>query len=53
MDVDYSCYEGVTVRGVTKTVLSRGELVIEEGKYVGKAGHGQFLKRGLFNSPRA
>ncbi|HKO01146.1 MAG TPA: dihydropyrimidinase [Thermoanaerobaculia bacterium] len=53
MNVDYSCYEGVTVRGVTKTVLSRGELVIEEGKYVGKAGHGQFLKRGLFNSPRA
>jgi dihydropyrimidinase len=52
MNVDYSCYEGVTVRGVTKTVLSRGELVIEEGKYVGKSGHGQFLKRGLFNSPR-
>jgi dihydropyrimidinase len=53
MNVDYSCYEGVTVRGVTKTVLSRGELVIEEGKYVGKPGRGQFLKRGLFNSPRA
>jgi dihydropyrimidinase len=53
MNVDYSCYEGVTVRGVTKTVLSRGELVIEEGNYVGKPGRGQFLKRGLFNSPRA
>lgn len=52
MNVDYSCYEGKKVRGVTKTVLSRGELVIEEGKYVGKAGNGQFLKRGLFNSPR-
>ncbi len=52
MNVDYSCYEGKKVRGVTKTVLSRGELVIEEGKYVGKPGRGQFLKRGLFNSPR-
>jgi dihydropyrimidinase len=52
MNVDYSCYEGMKVRGVTKTVLSRGELVIEEGKYVGRAGQGQFLKRGLFNSPR-
>jgi dihydropyrimidinase len=52
MNVDYSCYEGVKVRGVTKTVLSRGKVVIEEGKYVGSAGDGQFLKRGLFNSPR-
>ncbi|MBV9492700.1 MAG: dihydropyrimidinase [Acidobacteria bacterium] len=52
MNVDYSAYEGTKVRGVTKTVLSRGELVIEEGQYVGRTGQGQFLKRGLFNSPR-
>jgi dihydropyrimidinase len=52
MNVDYSAYEGMKVRGVTKTVLSRGEVIIEDGKYVGKKGHGQFLKRGLFNSPR-
>jgi dihydropyrimidinase len=52
MNVDYSCYEGVKVRGVTKTVLSRGKVVIDEGKYVGKPGNGMFLKRGLFNSPR-
>jgi len=52
MRVDYSCYEGMKVRGVTKTVLSRGELVIEEGQYVGRKGHGTFLKRGLAFSPR-
>jgi len=52
MNVDFSCYEGMTVKGVTKTVLSRGEVVIEEGKYVGKKGHGSFLKRGLAFSPR-
>jgi dihydropyrimidinase len=52
MNVDFSCYEGMKVQGVTKTVLSRGEVVIEEGKYVGKAGRGQFLKRGLAFSPR-
>jgi dihydropyrimidinase len=52
MNVDYSCYEGMKVRGVTKTVLSRGDVVIDEGKYVAKPGRGQFLKRGLFNSPR-
>jgi dihydropyrimidinase len=52
MRVDFSCYEGMKVRGVTKTVLSRGEVVIEEGTYVGRKGHGSFLKRGLAFSPR-
>jgi dihydropyrimidinase len=52
MNVDYSCYEGMKVRGVTRTVLSRGDVVIEEGKYVAKPGRGEFLKRGHFNSPR-
>ncbi|MGZ7080827.1 MAG: dihydropyrimidinase, partial [Thermoanaerobaculia bacterium] len=52
MNVDYSAYEGMKVRGVTKTVLSRGDVVIEEGKYMAKPGRGEFLKRGLFNSPR-
>jgi dihydropyrimidinase len=52
MNVDYSCYEGMTVRGVTKTVLSRGKVIIENGEYLGKAGDGQFLKRGHAFSPR-
>ena len=52
MNVDYSAYEGMRIKGVTKTVLSRGRVVIEDGKYTGKPGQGQFLKRGLFNSPR-
>jgi dihydropyrimidinase len=52
MNVDYSAYEGMKVKGVTKTVLSRGDVVIEDGKYVARPGRGQFLKRGLFNSPR-
>jgi dihydropyrimidinase len=52
MRVDYSAYEGMKVRGVTKTVLSRGEVVIDEGKYTGRKGHGAFLKRGLAFSPR-
>lgn len=52
MNVDYSAYEGFKVTGVTKTVLSRGKVVIDEGKFVGREGDGQFLKRGLFNSPK-
>ena len=49
MNVDYSAYEGMTVRGVTRTVLSRGRVIIEDGEYTGKAGDGQFLKRGTFS----
>jgi dihydropyrimidinase len=52
MNVDYSCYEGWKVKGATKTVLSRGEVIIDEGKYVGRTGQGSFLKRGLAFSPR-
>jgi dihydropyrimidinase len=46
MRVDYSAYEGKKIRGVVEWVLSRGRVVIEDGQYKGKAGDGQFLKRG-------
>jgi dihydropyrimidinase len=46
MNVDYSSYEGKTVRGVVETVLARGQVVIERGEFTGKQGGGQFLKRG-------
>ncbi|HWS99071.1 MAG TPA: dihydropyrimidinase [Pyrinomonadaceae bacterium] len=46
MNVDYSAYEGRTIRGVVETVLSRGRVVIENGEYKGKPGDGRFLKRG-------
>jgi dihydropyrimidinase len=49
MNVDYSAYEGMKVKGVAKTVLSRGRVVIDNGKYVGKPGDGQFLKRSTFS----
>jgi dihydropyrimidinase len=49
MNVDYSCYEGMKVTGVTKTVLSRGKVVIENGQFQGRAGDGQFLRRSTFN----
>jgi dihydropyrimidinase len=45
MKVDYNPYEGRRVTGATDTVLSRGRLVIENGKFVGKPGAGSFLKR--------
>ncbi len=45
MNVDYNPYEGRQVTGATDTVLSRGRLVIEDGRFVGRAGSGSFLKR--------
>jgi dihydropyrimidinase len=45
MKVDYNPYEGREVTGVSETVLSRGNVIIEGGKFVGRAGAGKFLKR--------
>ncbi|MBI3951641.1 MAG: dihydropyrimidinase [Acidobacteria bacterium] len=49
MNIDYNAYEGMKVKGVTETVLSRGKVVIDNGQYVGKPGDGRFLKRATFN----
>ena len=45
MRVDYSMFEGFEVRGNARTVLSRGEVVVEGGAFLGKPGRGQYLKR--------
>jgi dihydropyrimidinase len=45
MDVDYSCYEGREVQGASEVVMSRGTVVVRNGEYTGRAGHGRFLKR--------
>jgi dihydropyrimidinase len=45
MDVDYSCYEGREVRGRSDIVLSRGSVIVRDGAFTGRKGHGRFLKR--------
>jgi len=45
MRVDYSMFEGFRVRGNVRTVISRGEVVIDQGQFLGKTGRGQYLKR--------
>lgn len=47
MNMDYSAYEGFEIDGHVDTVLSRGRVVIDDGKYLGSAGHGRFVKRAL------
>ncbi|MEW2219608.1 dihydropyrimidinase [Streptomyces sp. NPDC006990] len=46
MNVDYSAYEGKRLTGRVETVLSRGEPVLEGGRYTGRAGHGRYVPRG-------
>ncbi len=45
MRVDYSMFEGFEVKGNAEKVLSRGEVIVEKGKYLGRVGRGQYLRR--------
>jgi dihydropyrimidinase len=45
MRVDYSMFEGFRVKGNVRTVMSRGEVIVDQGQFVGKTGRGQYLKR--------
>jgi len=41
--VDYCPFEGFKQKGRAETVFLRGEKVVEQGKYIGKKGQGQFV----------
>ncbi len=45
MRVDYSMFEGIRVKGVARTVLSRGDVILDKGNFSGRPGRGQFLRR--------
>jgi dihydropyrimidinase len=61
--IDYTCYEGMSTRGGATHVLSRGDVVIENGTLTDAAtpGRGRFVKRrrfeysepGQYNGPKA
>ncbi len=46
MAIDYSAWEGVTVPGKAATVISRGQVIVDNDRYLGRKGHGRFQKRG-------
>lgn len=46
MRSDYSPYEGMRLRGFPVATILRGEVIQQEGRFLGKAGGGMFLKRG-------
>jgi dihydropyrimidinase len=45
MRVDYSMFEGFKVKGNAQQVYSRGELIVDKGKFLGRIGRGQYLRR--------
>lgn len=45
MNVDYSAFEGWPIEGRPSLVTVRGEVMARDGKFVGKLGHGKFLRR--------
>ena len=49
MRVDYSMFEGIRVKGVPRQVLVGGRVVIDQGRFLGRAGQGQFLKRQTYS----
>ena len=52
MDVDYSCYEGRQVQGASDIVLSRGSVIVRDGAFTGRKGHGRFVKRSTADHAR-
>jgi dihydropyrimidinase len=45
MRVDYSMFEGFELRGNARTVISRGEVIVDSGRFCGKPGRGRYVKR--------
>jgi dihydropyrimidinase len=43
--IDYNVFEGQKVVGLPRFTLSRGRVGYEDGKVIGKEGHGQFVAR--------
>jgi dihydropyrimidinase len=48
MRVDYSMFEGIQVTGMPEAVLSRGRIVVQADKFLGRAGQGEFLRRATY-----
>ncbi len=46
-NTDYTPYEGLPLAGYPVMTLSRGEIIMRDGRFTGQKGRGKFLKRGL------
>lgn len=46
-NVDWTPYDGLTVTGWPAATISRGEVIVENGKFLGAPGRGKFIERKL------
>jgi dihydropyrimidinase len=53
MAVDYSPFEGRHVVGWPEITIARGEVIVENGTFIGERGRGRFLKRGIMEKPQS
>jgi len=44
---DYTPYEGLPLNGYPVMTISRGEVIVQNGTFIGQKGRGRYLKRGL------
>jgi dihydropyrimidinase len=44
--IDYCSYDGLSVTGYPVVTISRGEVIVEDGRFVGPPGRGRFITRG-------
>jgi len=42
-------FEGIEVTGMPELVMSRGEVIVQHDKFLGRPGRGQFLRRVPYN----
>ncbi|UMG94061.1 dihydropyrimidinase [Nocardioides sp. TF02-7] len=47
MNMDHSAWEGFEIDGHVDVTISRGTVLVEDGEFRGRAGHGRFLERDL------
>ena len=47
MNVDYSVYEGMRLKGTPTVTIARGEIIVREGQLHGSPGRGRFQERRL------
>jgi dihydropyrimidinase len=47
MNLDHSAYEGMQLQGGVRTVMSRGDVIVDRGVLSASAGRGRFLRRSV------
>ncbi|MFM9131612.1 MAG: amidohydrolase family protein, partial [Actinomycetota bacterium] len=52
MNLDHSAYEGFELDGAVRTVVSRGEVIVDRGEFLGAKGRGRYLRRDVSHEVR-